>query len=70
WAPAGTPRDVLDSLTSAWQKVADTPEVRSRLAAVSAVPVGSTAQALDELTRSESRLWGEVVKARKIAPVQ
>ncbi|MDI3384586.1 Bug family tripartite tricarboxylate transporter substrate binding protein [Xenophilus aerolatus] len=70
WAPAGTPREVLDVLTSAWQKVAETPEVRSRLAAVSAVPVGSTAQALDELTRSESRLWGDVVKARKIAPVQ
>lgn len=70
WAPAGTPQEVLDALTSAWQKVASTPEVRNRLAAVSAMPVGSTAEALRELTRTELKLWGDVVKARKIAPVQ
>ncbi len=70
WAPAGTPQEVLDALTSAWQKVASTPEVRSRLAAVSALPVGSTAEALRALTATELKLWGDVVKARKIAPVQ
>lgn len=70
WAPAGTPEDVLGTLTAAWQKVASMPEVKERLAAVSAVAIGSTAQELRDLTRSESRKWAEVVKARKITPAQ
>lgn len=70
WAPAGTPDEVLNALSSAWQKVAAMPEVKERLASLSAVAVGSTAQELRDLTRTESKMWGDIVKARKITPAQ
>jgi tripartite-type tricarboxylate transporter receptor subunit TctC len=70
WAPAGTPKEVVAALTDAWRSVASMPEVKERLAAVSAVAVGSTAEDLSELTRTETMMWGEVVKARKIVPAQ
>ncbi|MDQ0610886.1 tripartite-type tricarboxylate transporter receptor subunit TctC [Variovorax sp. W1I1] len=70
WAPAGTPKDVIATLTEAWRSVASKPEIRERLAALSAVAVGSTAQELDELIRKETKMWGDVVKARKITPAQ
>ncbi|WP_234195104.1 Bug family tripartite tricarboxylate transporter substrate binding protein [Pseudacidovorax sp. NFM-22] len=70
WAPAGTPADVVATLSEAWQKVAAMPEVRRQLAAVSAVPVGSSADALRTVVDDELKLWGQVVKARRIAPSQ
>jgi len=70
WAPAGTPKEVIATLSAAWQKVAAMPEVKERLATLSAAPVGSTAQELADLTRTETKMWGEVVKARNITPAQ
>ncbi|KQW64965.1 Bug family tripartite tricarboxylate transporter substrate binding protein [Variovorax sp. Root411] len=70
WAPVGTPKEVVATLTEAWRSVASKPETRERLAALSAVAVGSTAEELDELIRKETRMWGDVVKARKITPAQ
>ena len=70
WAPAGTPKEVVAKLTEAWRAVASMPEVKERLAAASAVAVGSTAEELNDLIRAETRMWGDVVKARKITPAQ
>lgn len=70
WAPVGTPKEVVAALTDAWQTVASLPEVKERLANASAVAVGSTAEELNELTRTETKMWGEVVKARRIVPAQ
>ena len=70
WAPAGTPKEVIATLTEAWRSVASTPKIRERLAALSAVAVGSTAEELDALIRKETKMWGDVVKARKITPAQ
>ena len=70
WAPAGTPKEVVEALTRAWRSVASLPEVKERLAAVSAIAVGSTAEELTELVRTETMMWGEVVKARRIVPAQ
>lgn len=70
WAPKDTPKAVIQQLTNAWRKVAALPEVSERLASISASPVGSTAEELRDLTRRETRMWGEVVKARKIIPAQ
>lgn len=70
WVPAGTPADRVAVLEDAWRKVAAMPEVAERLSALSAVAVGSSAADLDALTRSETRLWGEVVKSRGIKPAQ
>jgi tripartite-type tricarboxylate transporter receptor subunit TctC len=70
WAPSGTPPEVIATLTGAWKKVAALPDVVERLAALSAAAVGSSAEELAELTRTETALWGDVVKARGIVPAQ
>jgi tripartite-type tricarboxylate transporter receptor subunit TctC len=70
WAPAGTPAEVTQTLTEAWRTVAAMTAVKDRLAGMAAVTVGSTAQELHALTLSETRMWGDVVKARKIVPAQ
>ena len=70
WAPAGTPPEVVATLADAWKRVASMPEVVERLAGLSAVAVGSTAEELRDLTRSETKMWGEVVKVRGITPAQ
>lgn len=70
WAPAGTPKEIAATLTEAWRSVASKPEIRERLAALSAVAVGSTAEELGALSRKETKMWGDVVKARKITPAQ
>jgi len=70
WAPAGTPKEVVATLTEAWRSVASTPEIKDRLAGLSAVAVGSTAEELDALIRKETKMWGDVVKARQITPAQ
>lgn len=70
WAPKGTPKPILEKLTAAWQRVATTPDIAQRLAGLSATPVGSSAEELADFTRKETRMWGELVKARSIKPVQ
>lgn len=70
WAPKNTPKPVLALLTNAWRKVAASPEIAERLEKLSASSVGSTAEELGELTRRETKMWGDVVKARTIKPAQ
>ncbi len=70
WAPAGTPKPVLDTLTAAWRKVAAMPDVVQGLEKLAAVPVGSTSEELAELTQRETKMWGDLVKARNIKPAQ
>ena len=70
WAPHGTPKPIVDRLTAAWAKVATMPEMAEKLSAMSATAVGGSAEELAEVTRRETAMWGEVVKARGIKPVQ
>lgn len=70
WAPRGTPKPVVEQLTAAWKRIAALPEVGQRLMALSAAPVGSSAEELAEITRRETRMWGELVKVRNLKPVQ
>jgi tripartite-type tricarboxylate transporter receptor subunit TctC len=70
WAPKGTPKPVLKTLSAAWIKVAGLPDIAERLDKVGAAPVGSTAEDLVQYARRETRMWGEVVKARNIKPAQ
>lgn len=70
WAPRGTPKPILSALTGAWIKVAGMAEVAERLDKLGATPVGSTAEELAQYTRRETRMWGDVVKARNVKPAQ
>lgn len=70
WAPKGTSPQIVAQLARAWREVAGMPEVKERLAAVSATAVGSTPDELRALIAQETKMWGEVVRARNIRPVQ
>lgn len=70
WVPKGTDEKTVAILSAAWQKIAAMPDVVERLAGFSTAAIGSTSDELREVTAKETRMWGEVVKARNIKPAQ
>ncbi len=63
FAPAGTPKAIIDKLAKAGIEAVSDPGVKARLADLSAVSVGSTPAELDAHVKAELAKWGPVVKA-------
>ena len=61
-APAAVPADVLTYLNAETVKVLRDPEVKQRMEADGAVPVGSAPAQFAEYMRTEALKWGKVVK--------
>ncbi len=61
-APAGTPPPVIKKLHAEFVKVVQHPEVKARLSADGAVPVGSSPVQFSQYIRTELEKWGKVVK--------
>ena len=61
-APAGTPKEIVSSLSNAIAKAARTPDVRQRLLDQGAEPVGNSPDEFAKLMREEVGRWAEVVK--------
>lgn len=61
-APAGTPKDVVDTLQREARKVLGRPDVVSQLHAVSSDVVGSTPQAFSAFLDTEITTWAQVIK--------
>jgi tripartite-type tricarboxylate transporter receptor subunit TctC len=61
-APAGTPREIVNSLAAAIGKAARAPDVRQRLIDQGAEPVGNTPDEFAKLMREELTRWADVVK--------
>jgi len=62
FAPAGTPRPVVDRLQAEVKKILSAPEVAKKLTDIGLDPVGSTADELAAWQRSEIAKWAKVVK--------
>ena len=62
FAPAGTPRPVVDKLAAQVKGILETPEVVSSLEAVGAEPAPMPPDDFGAFTRSEREKWKEVVK--------
>ena len=62
FAPAGTPRPVIDKLQAEVKKILGTPEAGKRLAEIGLEPVGSTPEELAAYQRAEIVKWAKVVK--------
>ena len=60
--PAGTPRAVIDRLYQAVAKSAAIPEVRERIIALGADPVGSTPEAFGTFIKSEFVTWAKIIR--------
>ena len=68
FGPAGLPKDVVTKLHSALISALRSPDMRSRMSALSLDIVGSTPQEFDKHLRAELEKWGKVVKAAGIKP--
>jgi tripartite-type tricarboxylate transporter receptor subunit TctC len=62
FAPAGTPKAVIDRLNAEIVKIVKLPETRDRFLSLGAEPVGSTAEHFGAFFKNEVAKWGKVVK--------
>lgn len=63
FAPAKTPRPVIDALQQAIAKYVNQPEVRARLSSLGADVVANTPEAFGAIQRADLARWAKVVKA-------
>ncbi|HET9734130.1 MAG TPA: tripartite tricarboxylate transporter substrate binding protein [Burkholderiales bacterium] len=62
FAPAGTPKEIVQKLATGIQRATRDPETSRRLLEQGAVPVGNTPEEFAKLVREEVARWAEVVK--------
>lgn len=62
-APAGTPKDVVNKLNQAFVAALNSPEAKTRFAALMAEPVASTPEQFGALMKNELAKYEKVVKA-------
>jgi tripartite-type tricarboxylate transporter receptor subunit TctC len=62
FAPAGTPRDVVQKLSSEIARVVRMPDIAERLRAVGAEPVGSTPEDLGAALQAATQRWGRIAR--------
>ena len=63
FAPAGTPKEIVDKINGELVQMLNTPEVRARMAREGADPVGSTPEQFAVRVKSEIEKWAKVAKA-------
>ena len=66
FAPARTPRDVIDRLNDAIRKAIAMPDVRERLVSTGADPISSTPEQLADLLRRDHAKWGKLIRDNNI----
>lgn len=66
FAPARTPRPIIDKIHSEVVKVLKTPDVRERLIASGSDPVGSTPEEFHAHVKGELARWGKVIRDNNI----
>jgi tripartite-type tricarboxylate transporter receptor subunit TctC len=62
FAPAGTPKDVINKINGEVVRMLQSPDVRERMAKEGADPVGSTPEAFAKRLASEMAKWAKVAK--------
>jgi tripartite-type tricarboxylate transporter receptor subunit TctC len=67
-APAATPREITQLLSSTIARVLQQPDIRARIATDGAEPVGTTPDEFSAFVRSETVKWGKVARRAGIEP--
>jgi tripartite-type tricarboxylate transporter receptor subunit TctC len=62
FAPAGTPPEIVRRLNTEIVRILKSPEIRDKLTALGAEPVGNTVDEFSAMVKSEVVKWGDVVK--------
>jgi tripartite-type tricarboxylate transporter receptor subunit TctC len=63
WAPAGTPRAIVDRLHAETMRAMEQPKVKELLAANSAIPGRMSPSEFADYLARETRGWGEIVRS-------
>jgi len=66
-APPGTPKEIAKKISDAIGQAFQTPDLRARILALEAEPLGSTPEQMREIIKASTEQWGPVVQAAKIA---
>jgi len=66
YAPAKTPKTIVQRVAAETQRILKLPDVSERLAALAANPVGSSPQALAEFNASEITKWRKVIQEANV----
>jgi tripartite-type tricarboxylate transporter receptor subunit TctC len=66
FAPAKTPRPIINKLHAEIVKVLKTPDIRERLVASGSDPVGSTPEEFSAYVKAELARWGKVIRENNI----
>jgi tripartite-type tricarboxylate transporter receptor subunit TctC len=66
-APAGTPKEIAKKVSDAIGQGFQTSELRARILALEADPLGGTPQQMRDMIKASADQWGPVVEAAKIA---
>jgi tripartite-type tricarboxylate transporter receptor subunit TctC len=61
-APTGTPREIVQRLSTEINKALKSPSIRERFVAQGTEPLGGTPEEFDAFIRSESAKWAKVIK--------
>lgn len=67
WAPAGVPTEVVQKLNTELTRITQASEVQKLIAEMGSEPMSATIDAMTAMVRQEKRMWGDLVKARKIS---
>jgi len=65
-APPGTPQEITQKISDAIHQGFQQPDMKARILALEAQPLGSTPQQMRDLIRKSLEIWGPVVEAAKI----
>ena len=68
FAPAGTPKPIVDRINAEMKKIIARPEVKQRLAEMGFDAFSSTPEELGDFVKSELQVWGKLVKEAGIEP--
>ena len=66
FAPAKTPRPIIDKIHAEVVKILNTPDVREKLVAAGSDPVGSTPEEFLAFIKSELARWGKIIRENNI----
>ncbi|MSQ21151.1 MAG: hypothetical protein EXR39_16785 [Betaproteobacteria bacterium] len=66
--PAGTPKPVVDRLSTLFTKIATSEETKNFLQRTATDPLPGGAEAMAALLRADHERWGRYVKLAKIEP--
>lgn len=68
FAPAGTPRPIVDKLNAALNKIVTLPDVRAKLDRIGVVPEPASVAAFEKRVRDDLKFWKQAVELAGIAP--